>query len=170
MKRILIAVIVATAYSAWAFDVPVRYPDGRIREGWPALIGAVHNPTPETCAEAGYALATAAEVDAQESADVTAQALAKAEAAEQAGLPQTSETGYAVLDDAGHWVELIPTGDGLPVIGAQVSNSPLTKGQHDAMKARRKAAHDALKAKAKAAKTDKEKIAVLMQAAFGITE
>ena len=76
-------------------------------------------------------------------------------------------TGFAALDDDGHWVELLPTGDGLPIIGVQVSNSPLTAKQRAQMKAQRKAAHDALKAEAKAAKNDKDKIALLMRAVFG---
>ena len=95
------------------------------------------------------------------------EAFAQAEAEAQAELPMQSETGFAALDEDGHWVELLPTGDGLPIIGVQVSNSPLTAEQRAAMKAQRKAAHDELKAKAKAAKTDKEKLAVLMKAVFG---
>jgi len=96
---------------------------------------------------------------------------AAVEAEAQASLPLTSETGFAVMDDDGHWVELLPTGDSLPVIGVQVSNSPLTKEERDRMKAERKAAHDALKAAAKDKKlNDKDKIALLMKAVFGVEE
>jgi len=81
MKRIhAVVIFLAVASAALAFDVPVRWPDGRIREGYPARIGAVVNPSSETCASNGYAPASPAEVEAQEQAD----ALAKAEAAAQA--------------------------------------------------------------------------------------
>ena len=84
MKRILAALILFAATSALAFDVPVLYPDGRIREGWPKRIGAVHNPTRETCEAEGYALATAGQIEAQEAADAADQAQAEADAAEAA--------------------------------------------------------------------------------------
>lgn len=98
-----------------------------------------------------------------------AQSAAQAEAEEQAGLPMQVANGIAVLDENGHWVELLPTGDGLPVIGAQISNSPLEAGQRATMKAERKAASDARKAKAKDAK-EKDKVPLLMEAQFGIKE
>lgn len=109
---------------------------------------------------------------AQELADrEAARAAAQAEAETQAALPQTSATGYAVLDETGHWVELIPTGDSLPVIGVRVSNSPLTPEERALMKAERKAARDALKAAAQDKKlNDKGKIALLMKAVFGVEE
>ena len=81
MKRILAALILFAASTAWAFDVPVRWPDGRIREGWPKRIGAVQNPTPETCEAEGYELVGVAEVAAQEAADAAAQAQAEEAAA-----------------------------------------------------------------------------------------
>ena len=99
-----------------------------------------------------------------------AEAQAQAEAAAMAGLPAVFPSGIAVVDENDHHIELLPTGDGLPVIGAQVSNSPLTKDQREAMKAAMKAADAARKAEAAAAKTDKAKIAVLMEAVFGITK
>lgn len=103
--------------------------------------------------------------------EAAAKAAAQAEAEAQAALPQTSATGYAVLDETGHWVELIPTGDSLPVIGVRVSNSPLTPEERALMKAERKAARDALKAAAKDKKlNDKGKIALLMKAVFGVEE
>jgi len=108
------------------------------------------------------------ELDARAAAQAAAQAQADAEAAAQAGLPAVFPNGIAVVDESGHHIELLPTGDGLPVIVAQVSNSPLTKEQREAMKAERKAAAEARKAAAKSAKNDKEKIAVLMEAVFGI--
>lgn len=166
MKSMLSAIVIAFAISASAFDVPVHYPDGRIREGYPPRIGAVVNPSPATCAEAGYLPATSAEVAAQEAEDAAAEAAAHAEAEAAASLPQVFPNGIAVLDDNGHHVELLPTGDGLPVIGAQVSNSPLTKEQRDELKAAAKAAIAALKATAKTAKQQKDINAVLMESMF----
>lgn len=94
---------------------------------------------------------------------------ADAEAA--ASLPLQSATGFAVQDSDGHWIELEPTGDGLPVIGVQISNSPLTPEERAAMKAERKAARDALKAAAQDKKlNDKAKVALLMKAVFGVEE
>ena len=86
--KLKIAAVLLFAAATWAmaFDVPVRWPDGRIREGYPKRIGAVVNPTPETCAANGYPLATKAEVEAQDKADAKADAdaLAQAQAAEAA--------------------------------------------------------------------------------------
>lgn len=109
---------------------------------------------------------------AQELADrEAARAAEQADAEAAASLPLQSATGFAVQDSDGHWVELEPTGDGLPVIGVQVSNSPLTPEERAAMKAERKAAHDALKAAAQDKKlNDKDKIALLMKAVFGVEE
>lgn len=109
---------------------------------------------------------------AEQKADFMAARAAAAAAAEAAAsLPLQSATGFAVQDSDGHWVELEPTGDGLPVIGVQVSNSPLTPEERAAMKAERKAAHDALKAAAQDKKlNDKDKIALLMKAVFGVEE
>lgn len=109
---------------------------------------------------------------AQELADREAARAAELAAAEAAAtLPLQSATGFAVQDSDGHWIELEPTGDGLPVIGVQVSNSPLTPEERAAMKAERKAAHDALKAASQDKKlNDKDKIALLMKAVFGVEE
>ena len=118
-------------------------------------------------AEDGWDVPSQAEIDAKAAED----AAAAAEAEALASLPMQAATGVAVQDEFGHWVELVPTGDGLPVIGAQVSNSPLTPEQRAAMKSERKAAHEALKAQAEDAKlSDKENIALLKQAYFGITK
>lgn len=81
MKIKLAAFVLLVAASALAFDVPVKWPDGRIRDGFPQRIGAVQNPTPATCAAAGYIAATPAEVEAQEQADAQAKAEADAQAA-----------------------------------------------------------------------------------------
>lgn len=106
----------------------------------------------------------------QELADREAARAAEQAAAEAAAsLPLQSATGFAVQDSDGHWIELEPTGDGLPVIGVQISNSPLTPEERAAMKAERKAAHDALKAASQGKKlNDKDKIALLMKAVFGV--
>lgn len=107
------------------------------------------------------------ELDAREAARLEAEAQAEAAAT----LPIQSATGFAVLDNDGHWVELEPTGDGLPVIGVQISNSPLTPEERAAMKAERKAARDALKEAAQNKKlNDKDKVALLMRAVFGVEE
>lgn len=109
---------------------------------------------------------------AQELADREAARAAEQAAAEAAAsLPLQSATGFAVQDSDGHWIELEPTGDGLPVIGVQISNSPLTPEERAAMKAERKAARDALKAAAQDKKlNDKAKVALLMKAVFGVEE
>lgn len=125
--------------------------------------GLTQNPSLALLYSLGWREATQAEIGAHDAAASAAQSEADA----QAELPMQSATGFAALDDDGHWVELLPTGDGLPIIGVQVSNSPLTAEQRAQMKAQRKAAHDALKAEAKAAKNDKDKIALLMRAVFG---
>lgn len=107
------------------------------------------------------------ELDAREAARLETEAQAEAAAT----LPIQSATGFAVLDNDGHWVELEPTGDGLPVIGVQISNSPLTPEERAAMKAERKAARDALKEAAQDKKlNDKAKVALLMRAVFGVEE
>ena len=114
----------------------------------------------------GARLPTQEEIDAREAARAAAQAEAEA----QASLPAVFPNGIAVLDEASHHIEFSPTGDGLPVLGWQVSDSPLEKAKRDAMKAERKAAHDAMKAAAKGAKNNNEKIDLLMRAVFGIDE
>lgn len=110
---------------------------------------------------------TQAEIDARAAQQAAEQAAAEAAAT----LPLQSATGFAVQDSDGHWIELEPTGDGLPVIGVQISNSPLTPEERATMKAERKAAHDALKAASQGKKlNDKDKIALLMKAVFGVDE
>jgi len=84
-----------------------------------------------------------------------------------AALPFQAATGVAVLDEAGHWVLLEPTGDGLPVIGMQVSNSPLTPEEKAAMKAERKAAHEAKRAAVLTEKNEKAKLTGVAAAMFG---
>lgn len=46
-------------------------------------------------------------------------------------LPAEFPSGVAILDDDGHWRELVPVGE--EVIAVQVSQSPLTAGQRKAM-------------------------------------
>lgn len=145
-------------------------PSKLVECGWIAC--EVGDANPEDCV-IDYSVGIPVRAMTQEEIDARSaqQAQAEAEAEAQAALPQTSATGYAVLDETGHWVELIPTGDSLPVIGVRVSNSPLTPEERAAMKAERKAAHDALKAAAKDKKlNDKDKIALLMKAVFGVEE
>ena len=126
--------------------------------------GVAGNVTPSWLVEnAGWTYATAERI-AQEDA---AEAQRQAEAVAQASLPLQAPNGVAVQDENGHWIELVPTGDGLPVIGAQVSNSPLTPTQRATMKAERKAAHEAKSAAVKAAKNDKTKLALVAEGVFG---
>ena len=161
IKLFVLALTVSTA------TAQVIAPSGDLTDS-PAMLstagGTFQNPPLALLTAAGYSLATPAQIAEAQAAKDAAAALATANAT----LPQVFPSGVAVIDPAtGHHIELLPTGDGLPVIGAQVSSSPLSKEQRDAMKAERKAAHDALKAKAKDAKNDKDKIAALMEAVFG---
>lgn len=94
MKMIVAIACLSAATAVWAFDVPVRQPDGRIVEGWPKRVGAVVNPTPETCEAAGYSLATPAQVDAQELAD--AEDRGKADAANAALAAAAAEKEKAI--------------------------------------------------------------------------
>ena len=77
-----------------------------------------------------------------------------AEAEAQAKLPQTFPTGIAVTNAAGHWVEFVPDGTNVvaQTLAIQVSQSPLTPEQREAMKDAALAEREAKRAKAKAAK------------------
>ena len=167
MKLMLVVLALATAASAQVFLPGSATMVDAFPRSMPTPQGQIDMATPGQWIEAGGRYATAKEIAADAAAKASAASAAQAEAEAQAELPMQSATGFAALDEDGHWVELLPTGDGLPIIGVQVSNSPLTAEQREQMKAKRKAAHDALKAEAKAAKTDKEKLAVLMKAVFG---
>ena len=196
MKK-LAATVLAALFSASAFAA-TAYMDAVSRQvSWTRPDRAVNpvtkqdfkNPSDGTLAACGFVLVEYEDCDfkyrlwgwepspwcramdaAERQAVDDAEAQAQAEAAALAGLPAVFPSGIAVVDENDHHIELLLTGDGLPVIGAQVSNSPLTKDQREAMKAAMKAANAARKAEAAAAKTDKEKIAVLMEAVFGITK
>jgi len=77
-----------------------------------------------------------------------------AEAEAQAKLPQTFPTGIAVTNSAGHWVEFVPDGTNVvaQTLAIQVSQSPLTPEQREAMKAAALAERSAKRAEAAAAK------------------
>lgn len=170
MKKLFIAVMASLACASASAEW-VRGPNGIRQWGWPTVLvldGKTINPaTPEDCMAEGYWAETAEEA----SALAAEQSASQAEADALASLPQTSETGYAVKDANGHWVELVPTGDGLPVVGEQISNSPLDPAVRSAMRAERDARRSALHARAKDKNlNDKEKIAVLMEAVFGVVE
>lgn len=77
-----------------------------------------------------------------------------AEAEAQATLPQTFPTGIAVTNAAGHWVEFVPDGTNVvaETLAIQVSHSPLTPDQREAMKAAALAEREAKRAEAAAAK------------------
>lgn len=166
IRTIAAVLILSVCASAWAQEILT--PQGDWLPALPSRIAtadAVICPvTLDAALAVGYRLPTDADYAAREAAN----AEAAAQAAAQANLPAVFPNGVAVVDENGHHIELLPTGDGLPVIGAQVSNSPLTKEQREAMKAAMKSAVAARKAEANAAKTDKKKIAVLMEAVFGI--
>lgn len=117
-------------------------------------------------ANAGWRYATDAEIAAQ--ALIAQEAAQAAEALAQ--LPAVFPTGIAVLDAEGHHIELIPDIESAVVVPVQVSNSPLTPEQREAMKAAakaqrdaNKAAKDALKAEIKAAKNDKAKMEAILK-------
>lgn len=121
-------------------------------------------PTPELRAEAGwYAVAydcdpSACVVDwnapvkvrCKTAQEIESDALAAAEqaAASEAamGLPDVFENGVAVVDEQGHHIELVPLADGEPVVGIQISNSPLDPAVRDQMKAEKLAEIKASKA------------------------
>ena len=77
-----------------------------------------------------------------------------AEAEAQAKLPQTFPTGIAVTNSAGHWVEFVPDGTNVvaQTLAIQVSHSPMTPEQREAMKAAALADRAAKRAEAAAAK------------------
>lgn len=167
MKKI-ISILLLTVTLARA--APLIAPDGIWHDQPPARIeteiGVATVSPAALVADFGWR-----EPTAQEIADkAAARAEAEAQAAALEGLPEVFPNGIATVDADGHHVEHIPVGDSLPVLGIQVSNSPLTKEEKDARKAAGKATWEARKKEAKAAKSDKERIAIVMQALFGITE
>lgn len=164
-----IATFILTATIAHA--APLIDPDGTYHAAPPSRLetpdGVATIGNPDALLAYGWAYASPERIAEEEAA----QAIEQAEAEAAASLPLQSATGFAVQDSDGHWIELEPTGDGLPVIGVRVSNSPLTPEERAAMKAERKAAHDALKAASQDKKlNDKDKIALLMKAVFGVEE
>lgn len=93
-----------------------------------------------------------------------------AEAEAQAALPQVFPTGIATLDDEGHHIELVPDMVDGVVVPVQISNSPLTVKDREAMKAaavavrvQAKAEKAALKAEVKDAKNDKAKLVAILK-------
>ena len=163
--------IIASIFAAQAIAAPMIDHNGDFHGTTPQRVewagGVVSGPSEAWLVASGWGrLATTQEIADHDAAV----ALAASNAAASSSLPVQSATGFAVLDAAGHWIELEPTGDGLPVIGMQVSNSPLTPAQRAEMKAARKSAMAALKANAASAKNANGKIAALMEAVFGIKE
>jgi hypothetical protein len=170
MKKLATLLILAAAAAA-ASASPMLAPDGAYHAAPPSRLetpdGVATIGNPDALLAYGWAYASPERIAAEEAA----QAAAQAEAEAAASLPLQSATGFAVQDSDGHWIELEPTGDGLPVIGVRVSNSPLTPEERAAMKAERKTAHDALKAASQDKKlNDKAKVALLMKAVFGVEE
>lgn len=169
MKKLATLLILAATAAASA--APMLAPDGTYYADHPSRLetpdGVATIGNPDALLAYGWSYASPERIAEEEAARATEQATAEA----AASLPLKSATGFAVRDSDGHWVELEPTGDGLPVIGVQISNSPLTPEERASMKAERKAAHDALKAAAQDKKlNDKGKIALLMKAVFGVEE
>lgn len=99
---------------------------------------------------------TEAEIAARDFAEAQAAQEAAEQAALMATLPATFETGIAVTNSAGHWVQFVPDGTNVfaETLAIQVSQSPLTPAQHDAMLAAALAARKAARAAAKAAVED----------------
>ena len=164
MKIIAIVIFIL---SSSAIGQPMIDQHGDYHASTPRVVIAggmvVQDARPDFLLSQGWTYATAERI-AQEDA---AEAQRQAEAVAQASLPLQAPNGVAVQDENGHWIELVPTGDGLPVIGAQVSNSPLTPTQRATMKAERKAAHGAKSAAVKAAKNDKTKLDLVAEGVFG---
>lgn len=154
MRNIFIlAAILALAETAQAW--PLVSPSGQWAYSdvnpYKAGDGTVtHGATESAMRLDGWRDATEQEKDDKASADAAAQA----QAALSASLPQTFATGIAVTNAAGHWVQFIPDGTNVvaETLALQVSQSPLTPAQHDAMLAAALAARAAKRAKAKAAK------------------
>lgn len=149
--RMMFASIMFAAASCFAYVVG---PNGEWAVNYPTELktnGQVtYNATPAMCAAAGWRYATQAEIDAKASAEAAAQAEAEA----QATLPQVFPTGIAVTNSAGHWVEFVPDGTNVVArtLAIQISQSPLTPEQREAMKAAAMAEREAKLAEAKAAK------------------
>lgn len=127
MKKIIaIALLAAVA----AYGESVTGPNGERLDAWPTVIRAgnmtIVRPTRETAEAHGYHASTPEELAAWAEQDESAN--------EQAALPQTFETGIAV-PNGDHWYQLVPDGTNVvaQTIAVQVSQSPLTPEQHDAM-------------------------------------
>lgn len=172
MKKLAAAAILILSTLA-AVAQHVVYEDGTVRPTWPRYLYnedgtvATVRPTAEQCIAAGVARwETPAEQADREAAEAAAQAQAEAEAAAQATLPATFPTGIAVTNSAGHWVEFVPDGTNVvaQTLAIQVSQSPLTTEQREAMKAAAMAEREAKKAAASFAKARgnlQERIAAL---------
>lgn len=127
-KVIAILIFALVAVSASAQFVG---PNGEWSANWPVQIGTTYNPTPAMCEAAGWREASAQEIADKAAAD---QAAAE-EAAAQAALPQVFPNGIATTDADGHHIEHVVTGSNQPILGVQVSNSPLTQEQREELKA-----------------------------------
>lgn len=166
MKKVIATLIFAlVTVSASAQFVG---PNGEWSANWPVQIGTTYNPTPAMCEAAGWREATAQEIADKAAAD---QAAAE-QAALDATLPATFATGIAVTNEAGHWVEFVPDGTNVvaQTLAIQVSQSPLTPEQREAMKAAALADRAAKLAEAKAAKKNgklQDRIAAL-EALLGV--
>lgn len=108
--------------------------------------------------------------EAEVAARDAAEAQAAMDAAEEAALPQVFPTGIATLDDEGHHIELVPDMVDGVVVPVQISNSPITVKDREAMKAaavavraQAKAEKAALKAEVKDAKNDKAKLVAILK-------
>lgn len=131
MKK-LIAILILTATAAQAQWL-INDDTGAKHNGWTfTRIGDTFNPSQATCETAGWREMTAGEIADMEASNATA----SSNAAAQATLPQTFETGVAVMNEAGHWVEFIPDGTNVvsETIAIQISNSPLDPETRNQMK------------------------------------
>lgn len=149
-----LAIITVMLAAGCVYAAPLIDADGRYHAAAPTRVeaagGVGSGPSDSWLIDnAGWRLATAQEIADKEAADAAAQAEAEA----QAALPQTFETGIAV-PNGDHWYQLVPDGTNVvaQTIAVQVSQSPLTPEQHDAMLA---AALAARKAKVEAARSAK---------------
>jgi len=128
---------------------------GNRRNGWnlrrvelPTKV--VFNPDVATCRSAGWREMTAGEIADMEAANAAAASNATA----QASLPATFDTGVAVMNEAGHWVEFVPDGTNVvaETLAIQISNSPLDPETRKQLKADAIAARETKRNAAKDAK------------------
>lgn len=105
-------------------------------------------------AESGWQMFDEQQQADHDAREASAAAAAVSNATAEASLPDKFEHSIVIPDALGHWQLLYAVTNGSPAITLQVSSSPLTKDQFNAMASRNIAA---FKAKVDAAKSAKQK-------------